>query len=115
MATNGPTVKRIEELKPVANPGSQVPSLTAAISSTWARTWWAGCVSKASAPAGTTAILRFAEVLNPDGSLYTTNLRRRAVTDHYTFKGEGEEVWEPKFTFHGFRYVKFGLSRRNRA
>jgi alpha-L-rhamnosidase len=28
------------------------------------------------------------------------------VTDYYTFKGEDEEVWEPKFTFHGFRYVE---------
>ena len=71
---------------------------------------------KASAPAGTTAILRFAEVLNPDGSLYTTNLRTARVTDHYTFKGEGVEVWEPKFSFHGFRYVEmFGLSRRDYA
>ena len=24
----------------------------------------------------------------------------------YTFKGEGIEVWEPQFTFHGFRYVE---------
>jgi alpha-L-rhamnosidase len=61
---------------------------------------------KGSAPAGTTVILRFAEVLNPDGTLYTTNLRTARATDNYTFKGEGEEVWEPKFTFHGFRYVE---------
>ena len=61
---------------------------------------------KGQAPAGTTVILRFAEVLNPDGSPYTTNLRAAHATDYYTFKGEGEEVWEPKFTFHGFRYVE---------
>ena len=28
------------------------------------------------------------------------------ATDNYTFKGDGEEIWEPKFTFHGFRYVE---------
>ena len=61
---------------------------------------------KGSAPAGTTVTLRFAEVLNPDGSLYTDNLRTARVIDYYTFKGDGEEVWEPKFTYHGFRYVE---------
>jgi alpha-L-rhamnosidase len=61
---------------------------------------------KGSAPAGTTVIIRFAEVLNPDGTMYTTNLRSARATDNYTFKGEGEELWEPKFMFHGFRYVE---------
>lgn len=56
--------------------------------------------------AGQTVILRFGEMLNADGSLYTTNLRRARATDQYTLKGGGEEVWEPKFTFHGFRYVE---------
>jgi len=28
------------------------------------------------------------------------------VTDVYTLKGDGEEVWEPSFTYHGFRYVE---------
>lgn len=26
--------------------------------------------------------------------------------DRYTLKGEGEEIWSPRFTFHGFRYVE---------
>jgi alpha-L-rhamnosidase len=56
--------------------------------------------------AGTTVRLRFAEVLNPAGSLYTANLRTARATDYYTCKGNGEETWEPKFTFHGFRYVE---------
>ena len=50
--------------------------------------------------------LRFAEVLNPDGTIYTDNLRRPAQTDTYMLKGGGEEVFEPRFTFHGFRYVE---------
>ncbi|MEV7341897.1 alpha-L-rhamnosidase [Streptomyces sp. NPDC093544] len=56
--------------------------------------------------AGTAVRLRHAEVLNPDGTLYTANLRTAAATDTYTLKGGGEETYEPRFTFHGFRYVE---------
>jgi alpha-L-rhamnosidase len=56
--------------------------------------------------AGTKVVLRFAEMLNPDGTIYTTNLRAARCTDTYILKGNGEEVWEPRFTFHGFRYVE---------
>ncbi|MEM7735961.1 MAG: family 78 glycoside hydrolase catalytic domain, partial [Deinococcota bacterium] len=59
-----------------------------------------------SAPRGTTVILRFAEVLDDASNLYTDNLRGATATDVYTFKGEGDEVWESTFTFHGFRYVE---------
>jgi alpha-L-rhamnosidase len=55
---------------------------------------------------GTTVSVRYAEVLNPDGTLYTANLRTARNTDHYTLKGGEEEVWEPHFLFHGFRYVE---------
>jgi alpha-L-rhamnosidase len=61
---------------------------------------------KAQGPAGTKVVLRFAEVLNPDGTIYTTNLRSARATDTYILKGQGEEVWQPHFTFHGFRYVE---------
>jgi alpha-L-rhamnosidase len=56
--------------------------------------------------AGTEITLRHAEALNPDGTLYTTNLRAARATDRYVLKGDGEEVYEPRFTFHGFRYVE---------
>ncbi len=59
---------------------------------------------------GETIRLRFAEMLNPDGTLYTANLRSARQTDTYTLKGNGEEVWEPRFTFHGFRYVELSGS-----
>ncbi|MFH8251837.1 family 78 glycoside hydrolase catalytic domain [Microbacterium sp. B2969] len=61
---------------------------------------------RGSAPAGTTVTLRTAEVLQ-DGELYTRPLREAKSTDRYTFAGrrDGEE-WEPRFTFHGFRYVE---------
>ncbi|WP_343423274.1 family 78 glycoside hydrolase catalytic domain [Candidatus Flexifilum breve] len=55
---------------------------------------------------GRRSLFRFAEVLNADGSPYYTNLRSAHATDYYTFKGSGVEVWESKFTFHGFRYVE---------
>ena len=57
------------------------------------------------APAGTTVTLRHAEVLDQVGNLYTANLRLAAQTVRYTAKGGGEEVFEPHFTFQGFRYV----------
>ncbi|CAM5608833.1 Alpha-L-rhamnosidase [Streptomyces alboniger] len=59
-----------------------------------------------SGTAGTTVRLRHAEVLNPDGTIYTTNLRTARATDTYTLKGGGKETYEPRFTFHGFRYVE---------
>ncbi|WP_371596281.1 alpha-L-rhamnosidase [Streptomyces sp. NBC_00564] len=61
---------------------------------------------RVSGEAGTTVCLRHAEVLNPDGTLYTANLRTAAATDTYILKGRGEETYEPRFTFHGFRYVE---------
>lgn len=50
--------------------------------------------------------LRFGEVLQPDGQLYTANLRTAKATDTYILRGQGEEVFEPHFTFHGFRYIE---------
>src|SRR5208282_3096237 len=66
-----------------------------------------------SAPAGTEVTIRQGEMLNPDGTLYTRNLRGASSIDHYVCNGDGVEVWQPRFTFHGFRYVEItGLSGR---
>jgi alpha-L-rhamnosidase len=59
-----------------------------------------------SAPAGTRITFRYGEMLNPDGTLYTANLRGASATDFYTAAGNGRETFEPIFTFHGFRYVE---------
>ncbi len=68
---------------------------------------------KVSAPAGTVITIRHAEMLNPDGTIYTANLRSAKSTDTYICKGGGEETWQPRFTFHGFRYVELtGLPAR---
>jgi alpha-L-rhamnosidase len=50
--------------------------------------------------------LQHAEVLDRDGNFYTDNLRSARQTVTYYCRGEGEEFFEPHFTFHGFRYVK---------
>jgi alpha-L-rhamnosidase len=64
------------------------------------------CRLRVSGPKGTRVTLRHAETLNSDGSLYTTNLRTARAADEYILKGEGTEIWEPRFTYHGFRYVE---------
>jgi alpha-L-rhamnosidase len=106
VATNGPTVRRINRLKPVGDPDDRTTVTTESYIFDLGQNMVGRVRFKGSAPAGTTVTLRFAEVLNPDGTLYTDNLRTARVIDYYTFKGEGEEEWEPKFTFHGFRYVE---------
>ncbi|MGA8581689.1 MAG: glycoside hydrolase family 78 protein, partial [Bryobacteraceae bacterium] len=64
------------------------------------------CRLHVSGPAGARVQLRHAETLAPDDSLYVANLRTARATDIYTLKGEGAEVYEPRFTYHGFRYVE---------
>ncbi len=64
------------------------------------------CRLHVSGPAGTAVMLRHAETLKPDGSLYMANLRGAEVTDIYTLKGGGTEAWEPRFITHGFRFVE---------
>jgi alpha-L-rhamnosidase len=68
---------------------------------------------KARGPAGRRLTLRHAEMLNPDGTLYTAALRSCPATDYYVMSGKGEETFEPFGTFHGFRYVEIrGLDTR---
>ncbi len=61
---------------------------------------------KVDAPSGTAVRLRFAEMLQPNGTIYTENLRLAKATDTYIARGGGQETFEPHFTFHGFRYVE---------
>ncbi len=64
-------------------------------------------------PSGTDVKLRFAEVLNPDGTMYVANLRTAKATDHFILAGTGMEEYQPQFTFHGFRYAEIsGLPTR---
>ncbi|MCC6860366.1 MAG: glycoside hydrolase family 78 protein, partial [Bryobacterales bacterium] len=64
------------------------------------------CRLKAAGPRGAEVTLRHAETLRADGTLYVDNLRSARATNLYVLKGGGQEVWEPRFTYHGFRYVE---------
>lgn len=55
---------------------------------------------------GTQIKLRYSELLNEDGSLNTNPNQGAEATDIYILKGEGEEIYEPRFTYHGFRYAE---------
>ncbi len=62
---------------------------------------------QAKGPAGTKIVLRFGELLNPDGTLYTANLRSARATDIFILRGTGQvETFEPHFTYHGYRFVE---------
>jgi alpha-L-rhamnosidase len=55
---------------------------------------------------GQRIVLRHAEVLTAEGEPYVENLRRAAATDTFVSAGGDIEVFEPRFTFHGFRYAE---------
>jgi alpha-L-rhamnosidase len=55
---------------------------------------------------GTKIRFRYAEMLYPDGSFYTENLRTAKASDYYICAGKGKEVFQPLFTYHGFRYIE---------
>lgn len=55
---------------------------------------------------GSIVQVRYGEMLTEVGGLYVENLRSARCTDTYTLKGEGEEIFCPLFTFHGFRYIE---------
>lgn len=55
---------------------------------------------------GASLMLEHAEVLDKAGNFYTDNLRSAKQQVKYTFKGGGPEMYEPNFTYMGFRYVK---------
>jgi len=57
-------------------------------------------------PRGTAVRMRFAEMIDDSGMINTENLRGARAEDTYILRGEGEERYEPRFTYHGFRYVE---------
>ena len=107
VAQRGFPVTHHEEIQPVVDPVER---------SHWPVSQWifdlgqnmVGRVRiKMTGKTGETITLRYGETLNPDGSLYTANLRSARATDYYTLRGDPNgETYEPHFTFHGFRYVE---------
>lgn len=61
---------------------------------------------KATGKAGDKIMIQHAEVLDKAGNFYTANLRAAKQENTYILKGGGEELFEPHFTFQGFRYIK---------
>jgi alpha-L-rhamnosidase len=55
---------------------------------------------------GDSITLSHAEVLDKQGNFYTANLRAAKQQNTFILNGDGEETFEPHFTFQGFRYVK---------
>ncbi|MGW9135688.1 family 78 glycoside hydrolase catalytic domain [Streptomyces sp. NPDC055681] len=102
VAPDGPPVRRIEEVAPV--------SVTTTPYGKTLLDFGQNLVGRLrltlTGERGRTLTLRHAEILQ-DGELCTRPLRHAAATDTYTLRGEGaEEVFEPRFTFHGFRYAE---------
>ncbi len=63
-------------------------------------------VMKVNGHAGDKVTLYHAEVLDKKGNIYLANLRAAKAQNNYILKGGGEEIFEPHFTWQGFRYVK---------
>jgi alpha-L-rhamnosidase len=61
---------------------------------------------KTRGPRGLEIRIRHAELLHEDGSLNVLPNQNAEATDIFILKGQGEEVYEPRFTYHGFRYVE---------
>lgn len=96
------TVQKMEELKPASiveyKPGVYIVDMGQNFAG-WAKL-------KVQGQSGDSVVMRFGEILNPDGSLHTRNLRTAGAKDVYVLKGDGEEIWEPRFTYHGFQFIE---------
>jgi len=97
-----PAIERTDTLRAVAitepKPGTYVFDFGQNFSG-WARI-------RARGPSGAVISARFAELLAPDGTADLANLRLARATDRFILAGTGEEVFEPHFTYHGFRFVE---------
>ncbi len=101
VAPSGPPVRRTATLAPTAI--SHLPSGRTLVD--FGQNLVGRLHITVSGPRGQTISLRHAEVLE-NGELATRPLRHARATDTYTLRGEGMEEWEPRFTFHGFRYAE---------
>ena len=101
VAPEAPPVRKIEELRPLR----VFKSPKGATLVDFGQNLVGFVRLRLAGPAGTTVTLRHAEVLDQAGELYTDNLRAAKQEVRYTLRGGGEEVYEPRFSFQGFRYV----------
>lgn len=101
VAPEGPPIRVMDEIRPVKI--SRAPNGEVLVDMGQNMVGWVRLRVKGEA--GAKIVLRHAEVLDPDGNIYTENLRAADATDEYILAGRDEEVYEPRFSFHGFRYV----------
>ena len=97
----GPPVRRTERIHPVAI--TQSPSGKTLLD--FGQNLVGRLAITVQGQAGQTITLRHAEVLE-HGELGVRPLRLAEATDRYVLRGDGVESWEPRFTFHGFRYAE---------
>jgi len=106
VSQNLPPIKKIQNISPVRimnpKPGVYIYDM--------GQNFAGWCRLKIKAPEGTEIQLRFAEWIGKDGmidpgstGIYATGV---VQTDQYTCKGKGIEIWEPRFTYHGFQFVE---------
>jgi alpha-L-rhamnosidase len=95
-------VKKIEEIEPIEI--IKTPSGETVLDMGQNMVGWLRL--KVKGPTGSRVVLKHGEVLDKDGNAYFANLRKAKQEIEYILKGEGEEIFEPHFTFQGFRYVK---------
>ena len=101
IADDAPPVRQTEELRPVEI--VTTPSGKTVVDFGQNLVGWTRIT--VNADPGTTITLRHAEVLE-GGEICTAPLRNAQATDVYVARGDPDETWEPRFTFHGFRYVE---------
>jgi len=102
IASEGSPIRKIQEIKPVKIFRTPKGKLIVDMGQNmvgWLRL-------KVSGNKGTVVTLRHAEVMDKWGEFYTTNLRAAKCQLTYTLAGTGEETYEPRFTFMGFRFVE---------
>jgi alpha-L-rhamnosidase len=101
VAPTGPPIRRTETVAPVEILVS--PSGRAIVDFGQNLVGWLRI--RVEGDAGREVTIRHAEVLE-GGELCVRPLRSADATDRYILRGSGVEVWEPRFTFHGFRYAE---------
>ncbi|KAF2195871.1 glycoside hydrolase family 78 protein [Zopfia rhizophila CBS 207.26] len=99
--SDGPPIRKVEERKPekifTSESGKTVIDFGQNLVG-WLRLTVDG-------PAGTNITMVHTEVME-NGEVATRPLRNATATDTLILSGKGVQTWEPRFTFHGFRYVQ---------
>ncbi|MEP6629286.1 MAG: family 78 glycoside hydrolase catalytic domain [Lapillicoccus sp.] len=101
VAPDGPPVRCTQELRPVSV--VRTPSGRQVLD--FGQNLVGRLRIRLSGPRGSEVVIRTAEVMQ-EGEIYTRPLRTARSTDAYTLAGREREDWEPRFTFHGFRYAE---------